>query len=80
MQTVKGLSMEKRLCWGAMGVSGGLLLLFLLDLILLFVAKTSPGVAAFLPFGGISIFMDIIGILACGLVLYVAWDAYKEVR
>ena len=29
MQAVKGLSMEKWLCWGAMGASGFFLLLFL---------------------------------------------------
>ena len=31
MQAVKGLSMEKWLCWGSMGVAGFLLLLFVLD-------------------------------------------------
>ena len=32
MVAVKGLSMEKWLCWGSIGVAGLLLLLFLLDL------------------------------------------------
>ena len=68
MQAVKGRSMEKRLCYGSMGVSGFLLLLFLLDLVLGF------------PFGGINIFVDIVGILASGLVLYLAWDAFKDLR
>jgi hypothetical protein len=52
MQGVKGLSMEKYLCWGSMGAAGLLLLLFLLDLILK------------IPFNGISSTVDIFGILA----------------
>jgi hypothetical protein len=60
--------MDKWLCWGSMGVAGLLLLLFILDIPL--------GI----PFGGISIFVDIMGILACGLVLYLAWSASRELR
>ncbi len=70
MQAVKGLSMEKRLCYASMGVSGFLLLLFVLDLI--------PGLH--FPFGGINIFVDILGILASGLVLYLAYDAFRDLR
>jgi hypothetical protein len=65
---VKGLSMEKWLCWASMGVSGLLLLLFLLDLFLSF------------PFGGLSKVVDVLGILCCGMVLYLAWDAFKDLR
>jgi hypothetical protein len=68
MQAVKGRSMEKRLCYGSMGVSGFLLLLFLLDLFLGF------------PFGRISGFVDVLGILASGLVLYLAYDAFRDLR
>jgi hypothetical protein len=68
MVTVKGLSMEKWLCWGSMGVSGFLLFLFLLDLLLKF------------PFGGLSVVVDILGILSCAAVCYLAWDAFKDVR
>jgi len=60
--------MEKWLCWGALGVAGLLLLLFILDLVLAF------------PFQGISPFVDIVSILASGLVLYLAYDALREVR
>ncbi len=60
--------MDKWLCWGSMGVAGLLLLLFLLDMFLSF------------PFGGISTVVDIFGILASGLVLYLAWDASRELR
>lgn len=68
MWAVKGLSMEKWLCWGSMGTSGFLLLLFLLDVVL--------GI----PFGGISVIVDIFGILACGMVLYLGWDASRDLR
>ncbi|MFL5244845.1 MAG: hypothetical protein ACJ8FY_22315 [Gemmataceae bacterium] len=60
--------MEKWLCWSSMGVAGLLLLLFILDL---FVK---------MPFGGISITVDIISIIASALVLYLAWDAMRELR
>jgi hypothetical protein len=68
MWAVKGLSMEKWLCWGSMGVAGFLLLLFVVDIPL--------GI----PFGGLSIPVDIIGILASGIVLYLGWDAFKDLR
>jgi hypothetical protein len=60
--------MDKWLCWGSMGVAGFLLLLFLMDMFLSF------------PFGGVSGFVDFLGILASGLVLYLAWDASRELR
>ena len=60
--------MEKWLCWGSLGVSGLLLILFVLDLILS------------IPFGGIDWMVDVIGILACALVGYLAWESFKELR
>ena len=66
--TLKGWSMEKWLCWGSLGVSGILLILFVLDLVL--------GI----PFGGIGWTVNIIGILACGLAGYLAWESFKELR
>jgi hypothetical protein len=68
MQAVKGLSMEKWLCWGSMGVSGVLLLLFGLD------------IALGVPFGGISKVVDGISIVACGLVFYLAYDAFRDIK
>jgi len=64
----KGWSMEKWLCWGSLGVAGILLLLFLLDMFL--------GI----PFGGIGWMVNIIGVLACGLTGYLAWESFKELR
>jgi hypothetical protein len=66
--------MEKWYCWIAMGVGGLLLVLFLLDFVLNIVK------VQFLPFGGISYTLDVICIIASGILVYVAWDAYKEIR
>ncbi len=61
-------TMEKWMCWGSLGVAGFLLLLFLLDLLLKF------------PFGRLSSFVDILSILACGLVLFLSWDALRDLQ
>ncbi len=68
MQAVKGLFMEKWLCWVSMGLAGLCLLLFLLDLFLK------------VPFGGMSSTVDVLVILCCGVVLYLAFDAYRDLR
>jgi hypothetical protein len=68
MQAVKGLFMEKWLCWVSMGVAGLLLLLFLLDLFLS------------VPFGGISAGVDVLVVIGCGVVLYLAYDAFRDLR
>jgi hypothetical protein len=68
MHALKGLFMEKWLCFTSMGVAGLLLLLFLLDM---FVGT---------PFGRISIAVDVIGLLACALVGYLAFDAFRDLR
>lgn len=60
--------MEKWLCWASMGVSGSMLLLFLLDLVLK------------MPFGGLSALIDILGVLASGMVLYLSWNAFQDVK
>jgi hypothetical protein len=68
---LKGLSMEKWMCWSALGASGAVFLLFLLDLIL--------GILG-MPSGGIQWTVDIFAMLACGLVAYVSWDALQDLR
>jgi hypothetical protein len=60
-------TMEKWLCWGSIGVSGLLLLLFLLDMIIDH------------PFGG-NVVVDIFAMLACGVVLFLGWDAWRDLR
>ncbi len=65
----KGLAMEKYMCYGALGVAGLMLLLFVLDL------------AAGFPFGGGSFMVaDIFGILASGVVGYLGYSAMKELK
>lgn len=61
-------TMEKWLCWVSIGIAGLLLLLFLLDMI-----------AAF-PFGGLSTAVDVFGLIASGLVLFLGWDALRDLR
>ena len=68
MQAVKGLLMEKWLCWGSLGVAGLMLLLFILD------------IALGMPFGGLSPTVDVVGILASAVLLYMAWDALRDLR
>lgn len=61
--------MEKGLCYGALGVAVLMLLLFLLDL-----------VAGF-PFGGAPFMVvDIIGIIASGVIAYLAWNATRDLK
>jgi hypothetical protein len=64
----KGLSMEKWFCWGSMGVAGLLLLLFLLDVIVQ------------IPFGGLSPTVDIVSVVCCGILIYLGWNAYRDIR
>jgi hypothetical protein len=66
MQAVKGLSMEKGLCWGSLSVAGLMLVLFILDMV--------TGV----PFGGLSKWVDIFGILASAVLIYLSWDALRD--
>jgi hypothetical protein len=68
MLAVKGSSMEKWLCWASLGVAGLMLLLFALDLALEF------------PFGRISPMVDIFSLLASGVLLYLSYDALKDLR
>jgi hypothetical protein len=61
--------MEKGMCLGSIGVAGFLLLLFLLDLF------------ADFPFGGSAYTnVDVFGILACAIILYLGWNAYKDLK
>jgi hypothetical protein len=65
----KGRAMQKGLCYGALGVAALLLLLFLLDL-----------VAGF-PFGGSPFaVVDVFGIIASGIVGYLAWNASRDLK
>jgi uncharacterized membrane protein len=65
----KGEAMEKKLCIASMSVAAVLLLAFVIDMPL--------GI----PFGGGSTFMmiDIVGAIVGGILLYLSWNALKDV-
>ncbi len=66
----KGRAMDKGLCYGALGISALMLVVFLLDL----VAKV--------PFGGAAVFgvVDVFGVIASGIVGYLAYNASRELK
>jgi hypothetical protein len=68
--TSRGWAMDKKLVVGSLAVAGLMLLLFILDLVVGF------------PFGGSGpfTFIDIVGIIASGILLYMAFHAYRELR
>ena len=61
--------MEKILCFGSLGIEILMMLVFLMDLV------TGS------PFGGGPFAtVDIIGVLASGIVAYLAWNASKDLK
>lgn len=68
MTAWKGLSMDKWLCWASLGIAGLVFVFFLLDLLL-------KG-----AFREISMSIDIISLICCALLGYLAWDALRDIR
>jgi hypothetical protein len=68
--------MEKWLCIGSIGVAVIMFILFLLDLIvgIPFSSAKPPGESS--PF----ILVDIGGLLGAGVVGYLGWNAYRDVK
>ena len=65
----KGRAMDKILCYGSLGVAILMAFLFLLDLVAKF------------PFGGGPFAtVDIIGLIASGIVIYLALNAKKDLK
>jgi hypothetical protein len=61
--------MNKALCYGALGVGALMMLVFLLDLV------------AGAPFGGGDFVMgDILGFLASIIVVYLGWNALRDLK
>jgi hypothetical protein len=61
--------MEKGLCYGALGIAAVMLLIFVLDLV------------AGVPFGGSPFaVVDVFGLLASGIVGYLAWNASRDLK
>ncbi|MBX7103108.1 MAG: hypothetical protein K1X57_03455 [Gemmataceae bacterium] len=60
--------MEKKLCIASMVVAGLLLVAFVMDLVIS------------IPFGGGSTFLmiDIVGALVGGIILYLGWNALRD--
>jgi hypothetical protein len=58
--------MEKWFCLAAMAIAGLLLLLFMLDM------------AMGIPFGKANFVVDICGFLASGVVIFLGFDAFKD--
>jgi hypothetical protein len=67
--------MEKWMCWAGIGVGAILFILFLLDFIL-----KMAGVETFLPFGGLDYVVDVVCVIASGLLLYLSIDALRELK
>ncbi len=69
----KGRAMNKAFCFGALGVGALMLLVFMLDLL--------TGT----PFGGSGeknpfVMVDILGVLASGIVAYLGWNASRDLK
>lgn len=66
--------MGKWLCWGSLGVASLLSLVFLLDYVMNMVNSS------FKPFAGVSPTVDLICVLAGGMLIYLSWDAIRDTR
>jgi hypothetical protein len=68
MLAARGASMEKGMSWGCAAVGGIMLLFFALDIPL--------GI----PFGGLSTVVDVFGIIASAILLYLSIETLRELR
>lgn len=64
--------MEKWMCYGALGISGLMLLIFLADL---FTGSVFGG-----PDGNPFVAVDVFGVLASGVVAYLGYNALKDTK
>jgi hypothetical protein len=62
------MPLEIKLCWVTLGAAGLLMLVFVLDLI------------AGIPFGKASIALDILVLIAAGILAYLSWDTIRELQ
>jgi hypothetical protein len=70
----KGRAMDKAMCYGSLGVAILMFVIFLLDLFLgIPFGRNSEGHSPF-------ILMDILGLISAGIVVYLAWNASKDLR
>jgi hypothetical protein len=71
----KGRAMEKVLCFGSLGIAILMFLIFTLDFVV-GVPFAPPKDDKGNPFA----FVDVLGILASGIVAYLAWNASKDLK
>lgn len=69
----KGRAMNKAFCYGALGIGALMMLVFMLD------------VVTGIPFGGSGdknpfVTVDILGVLASGIVAYLGWNASRDLK
>ena len=65
----KGRAMDKALCYGALGIGALMMLVFLLDLV------------AGVPFGGDKFVAgDVFGLLASAIVVYLGYNASRDLK
>jgi len=68
----KGQAMEKWMCYGALGIAGLMLVIFLADLF--------TGVVFGGPESNPFVMVDIFGVLASGVVAYLGYSALRDVK
>jgi hypothetical protein len=81
MLAAKGWSMQqlpKWLCWGSIGVAGVLALLFILDLAMGF--PFGGGFSASGDYASDVTMIDILGIITAGIILYLGYNVYRDIR
>ncbi len=81
MLVAKGSSMQqlpKWLCWGSIGVAGLLTLLFILDLAMGF--PFGGGFSNTGEYAGDVTVLDILGIITAGIILYLGYNVYRDIR
>jgi hypothetical protein len=81
MLAARGWSMQqlpKWLCWGAIGVAGLLMLLFILDLAIGW--PFEGGFTRTGDYAGHVMVIDIIGIITAGIILYLGYNVYRDIR
>jgi hypothetical protein len=70
--------MQKWFCWVALGVSGVMLLLFLLDLVV--GIPFGGGFSNSDAYAGDVTVIDFVGIIIAGIILYIGWNALRDIR
>ncbi len=76
MLALRGAVMEKGLCWAAIGVSGLLFVIFLLDLVAGIPFSSGTPADKSSPF----VMVDIMGLLAAAIIAYLGYNALRDIQ